>query len=74
MAVTAVPGSLIGRFSRDATAVRARMRAAKSGATRHVLTGAALLCGTGAAFSHSGFAGLIALGASLLVLDYKIQG
>lgn len=79
MASTTAPASLLGQASRTRAALRVRERAQRlagraAGVRQHVLTGAALGCADTAAFLHSTIVGLVVTAASLLVLDYKIQG
>jgi hypothetical protein len=79
MASTTASASLLGQASRTHAAGRAKERAAKwtarvGGIRQHVLTVAALGCADTAGFMHSMVVGLVVTAASLLVLDFKIQG
>jgi len=79
MATTIATSSLIGQATRTRVASRTRERLAKvagraAGVRQHVLTVAALGCADTAGFLHSMIVGLAVTAASLLVLDFKIQG
>lgn len=79
MASTTASASLLGQAGRTRAALRVRERAAKAvgraaGVRQHLLTAAAIGCADTAAFLHSNIVGLVVTAASLLVLDYKIQG
>jgi len=73
MVTVTAPRSLLGRFARDGSAIRARLRGRPAGLSRHVLTFAALTCADVAAWMHGPTVGLAVTAASLLVADYKIQ-
>lgn len=79
MASTAASASLLGQASRTHAASRLRGRAAAwagraTSVRQHVLTVAALGCADTAGFMHSMVVGLVVTAASLLLLDFKIQG
>ena len=79
MASTVAHASLLGQASRTSAAARLRERAkgwaARVGGVRqHLLTVSALGCADTAGFLHSTVVGLVVTAASLLVLDFKIQG
>jgi len=79
MASTTAPASLLGQAARTRAALRVRDRVAKAagraaGVRQHLLTMGAVGCADTAAFLHSNIVGLVVTAASLLVLDYKIQG
>lgn len=68
-----VPGSLVGKAAWHISKIRERRTGRRPGASRHLLTVAALGCGDAAAFLHGPTAGLTGLTLALVVLDYKIQ-
>lgn len=79
MASTTAPASLIGQATRTraagkARAVAARVASRAVGVRQHALTVASLGCADAAGFLHSTIVGLVVTAASLLLLDYKIQG
>lgn len=79
MATTIATESLIGRATRTRGASRVRQRLVKiavrvGGVRQHLLTMGSMGCADAAGFMHSTLVGLIVTAASLLVLDFKIQG
>ena len=76
MAVSAVPGSLLGLIARDSSAIRKRLKArveASPGA-RHFLTVAALVIADVVAWKHGLTAGGLSTAGALILIDYKLQG
>lgn len=79
MASTTAHTSLIGQAARTRAANQARagltrLAGRAVGVRQHVLTLASLGCADTAGFLHSTIVGLVVTAASLLALDYKIQG